>query len=207
MESGRGPESSLAWERHQTEHPDAWNGPLLQLVEADEKQIVAMESDYRTYIESRSAALKPDRYFLAVTGVLSIESRFIVGFRNRKGSRPAVWEFAPAGSLEGFPIEEQLCREILEELNIERTLLKVGEPVGMYLDRTEGVADVVVPVRIRSSWSEVMGNFEPGEYEEIDALSLRSLLELAQDKLAVDDLFRCTVEWIQRGVIDVNLTE
>ena len=202
-EADRQRKSSQLWDQYLSEHPDAWNGPLLQLVEVDENQLVARASDYRTYIESRETPLIRENLFLAVTGVLYYRSGFLVGLRSETVSRPGVWEFAPAGGLEAFPIEQQLFREILEELNINGSDLKVGQPVGMYLDRKEGVADVVVPVRVLASWSDVQKGFEPGEYERLEIMSLGSLVEISHKDCAVDDLFRCIVRLIQDGVIDV----
>jgi len=201
-EAEREGKSLQPWTQYLKDHPDAWNGPLLQLVEADENQLVARAGDYRTYIESRQSPLTRENAFLAVTGVLFNGSGFLVGLRSKKVRRPGTWEFAPAGGLESFPIEQQLNREIVEELNIDPSDLKVGQPVGMYLDREEGIADVVVPVRVLASWSDIQGGFEPGEYERLEVMSPSSLARISHDDGAVDDLFRCIVGLIHDGIID-----
>ena len=173
----------------------------MQLIKVDETKLVACASDYQSYVESRARISSSGKVFLAVTGVLFNETGFLIGRRSVNVSRPGAWEFAPAGSLEAFPVEEQLYNEILEELNIGRAELSVGEPVGLYIDRTEDIADVVMPVRVLTSWSDVLMNFQPGEYEKLEVASISSLGELAHEENAVDGLFRCIVEWIELGII------
>lgn len=198
--------SSALWEEYLKNHPGSWNGPLLQLIEADESRLIAAESDYRSYIEALSRGPNDARLFLAVTGVMSTDAGFVVGLRSQAVNRPSMWEFAPAGSLERFPIEEQLRREISEELGIDSEEVNVGEPVGIYLDRDSLVADVVVPVRVRALWRDVKERFESGEYSRVQVCDIPSLLLMLQDGMAVDGLFRQIVQWIQCGVIAPDAT-
>ncbi len=192
---------STPWGEFLRSHPDACNGPLMQLIEVDETKLVACASDYQAYVESRARSSSSSKVFLAVTGVLFNAAGFLIGRRSVKVNRPGAWEFAPAGGLEAFPIEEQLCSEILEELNIGRTELRVGKAVGLYVDHDEHIADVVIPVKVLSSLSDVLMNFQPGEYEELEVASISSLRELTHEENAVDDLFRCIVGWIDLGII------
>lgn len=201
----RGLESPLnfssTWNEHLRRHPTTWNGPLLQLVAADATRVLAAESDYRTYIEARFDGSSHGHVFLAVTGVLSIDSRFLIGLRSSSVDRPGIWEFAPAGGVEQFPLEEQLCREIYEELSIQRRDITVDAPVGMRIDQAARVADIVVPVRISTPWSEVKRNFHRGEYESVEIVGIESLGSMIESDSAVDDLFRCIVQWLRIGVI------
>ena len=199
-------EPSTPWEEFLRSHPDAWNGPLMQLIEADETKLVACASNYQAFVEARARSSSSSKVFLAVTGVLFNAAGFIIGRRSVKVNRPGAWEFAPAGGLETFPIEDQLCSEILEELNIGRTELRVGTAVGLYVDCNEHIADVVIPVRVLTSLSDVLMNFQPGEYEKLEVASISSLRELAHEENAVDDLFRCIVGWIDLGIIGRRLS-
>ena len=203
-ECGGPSKSSASWEEFLLSHPRAWNGPLLQLVQADETKLVACVSDYRAYVESRADVDSHGKIFLAVTGVLFNDSGFLIGRRSENEDQPGTWEFAPAGALEAFPVENQLVRESQEELNINHLKLDVGAPVGLYVNYNTRTADVVVPARVLVPWSEVWGNFEPGEYTEVCTVAYDSLAEFVQDQEVTDGLFRRIVRWIQDGVISTG---
>jgi len=184
------------------EAPALWDGPLLRLIEFTSNTVVAQESSYRYLWAARAGDESRDWTFLAVTGVLLVEGHFILGMRAEELAGAGKWEFAPAGGIEGFPPEQQLAQEIREELSLEREKLVIGAPVALFVDKSEFVADLIIPVEVKAPLKEVLERFEAGEYARIVALKREDLstfeIENSADFLC---LSRYIVTLIHSGLI------
>ena len=182
-----------AWERHLQEFPDSWNGPLMRFVRANSQELVLAEADYRQYVAAREFNDPSGDVFVAVTGLLMVGDAIVLGLRSEGLRDAGTWEFAPAGSLETLPIEEQLDREIREELNLSPEIVNIGPPIGIHINRERHVADVITPVRVSVTAQEIQECFIAGEYQELMFLTQRELKNLDVRSTSDDGLFRCVL--------------
>ena len=188
--------------RNLIEVPADWDGPLLRLVEFTSHSVVAQESSYRYLRAARAGEACRDWIFLAVTGVLNVEGHFILGRRSKELVGAGKWEFAPAGGIEAFPPEEQLAQEIREELSLENGKILIGAPVALFVEKSEFVADLIMPVVVKATVKEVLEGFEAGEYAEIIALEREDLIAFAiENSVDFPSLSRHIVTLIRSGVI------
>ena len=172
---------SPAWEKHQREHPGAWNGPLFRLIEVDQQSLKLAEDRYSNYVEVCSVGESSQDVFVAVTGLVLVESGFVIGLRSTSVTESGTWEFAPAGSLQQVPIVEQMRLEVTEELGLAESMFHVLDPIGMFVDYEKHIADLILPVSVTVGVDTILDRFVPGEYVQIEVIS-PSVLEKRMDR-------------------------
>ena len=192
---------SAAWARYLQQYPDAWNGPLLRLVEADESGLTVAPGWYCDYVEARDPESTSDSIFVAVSGVLSVDKAYVLGRRAAGTSDPGTWEFAPAGGLQELPLGKQLTVEIEEELGLDARFFHVLSPVGMFVNQIGNIADVIIPVEVEVSGLEVLEAFVPGEYDEIEVMSAPEIIKHVREMDSPSGLLACVIQLIENGAL------
>lgn len=199
--SGLEPRQSSAWTRYLEEHPDAWNGPLFRLVEADESGLTIAPGWYRDYVEACDSDDASNAVFVAVCGVLSVDDGYVLGRRAAGTKDPGTWEFAPAGGLQNLPLGKQLTIEIKEELSLDPQAFRILDPVGIYISPDRHIADIIIPVEVEVGASEVLEAFSPDEYDEVKVVGAQEIAKFVRELESPDGLMACVVQLVEDGAL------
>lgn len=158
-----------------------WNGSLLRVIGFSNSNLTLVPSSYSHLAAARSGDGMGNPLFLAVTGVTRVQGGFVLGKRAMHVSNGGKWEFAPSGGVQSLPIEEQMIAEAVEELGVTANSLSIGLPVALYADASEFTADVVIPLQVDLSATQLLSVFTPGEYDSIQIMGSEQLSKLLRE--------------------------
>lgn len=157
------------WEQECQQKPNLYDGEVLEFVEFKDETLTVRKSSYRFYFAALKGEL--DLWICGVTALVQCKGRYLVGKRSQNVMHPGLWEFAPAGTLEGLDPEKTLLEEMKEELLIPEEDVALVSFLTTAFDRKLKSFDLCYRILLKKA----SGSTSP-EYEELRWLDPKEIL-------------------------------
>jgi hypothetical protein len=166
------------WQASCESNPNLFDGRQMMVTDRREGALVLREARYRHYLAGRA---DPDfgrrlgLRALGVSGLLSCPDGLVFGRRAEVSAHSGLWELVPSGGAENGNLQEQIVKELGEEIGLNADQVSVGEPIGLI--ESEGVIDVVLPLVVSLGAAEIVEIHARRGSAEYDLLHVTSAPE------------------------------